>query len=98
MRDDLNIGDVKVQLRKGKYVSEGWGQKCQMTYHGVSGQMGGGTAAAASHTVDQGKMAEDISILHVVRAGRTFCRRLGLALSGLSLPQHRLRLSVGVSS
>ena len=32
----------------------------------------------------------------VVRAGRTFCRRLGLALSGLSLPHHRLRLLVGV--
>ncbi|KAJ1129019.1 hypothetical protein NDU88_007390 [Pleurodeles waltl] len=32
----------------------------------------------------------------VVRAGRTFCRRLALALSGQALPHHHVRLKVGV--
>ena len=35
----------------------------------------------------------------VIRAGRTFCRRLGLALAGKSgptLPHHRVKLSAGV--
>ncbi|KAJ1114012.1 hypothetical protein NDU88_002252 [Pleurodeles waltl] len=32
----------------------------------------------------------------VVRAGRTFCRRLGMALSGQWLPHHHVRLRVGV--
>ncbi|XP_078500441.1 uncharacterized protein LOC144755420 [Lissotriton helveticus] len=32
----------------------------------------------------------------VVRAGRTFCRRLGRALSGHHLPHHRIRLTAGV--
>ncbi|KAJ1117425.1 hypothetical protein NDU88_005625 [Pleurodeles waltl] len=32
----------------------------------------------------------------VIRAGRTFCRRLTLALSGRALPHHHVRLRVGV--
>ncbi|KAJ1104244.1 hypothetical protein NDU88_001656 [Pleurodeles waltl] len=32
----------------------------------------------------------------VLRAGRTFCRRLALALSGQALPHHHVRLQVGV--
>ncbi|KAJ1137545.1 hypothetical protein NDU88_003943 [Pleurodeles waltl] len=32
----------------------------------------------------------------VVRAGRTFCRRLALALLGQALPHHHVRLKVGV--
>lgn len=34
-------------------------------------------------------------VCRVVRAGRTFCRRLGLALLGLLLPHHHVRLSAG---
>ncbi|XP_078537286.1 uncharacterized protein LOC144823027 [Lissotriton helveticus] len=32
----------------------------------------------------------------VVRAGRTFCRRLGLSMSGASLPHHRVRITTAV--
>ncbi|KAJ1125403.1 hypothetical protein NDU88_003835 [Pleurodeles waltl] len=32
----------------------------------------------------------------VVRAGRTFCRRLALALSGHAFPHHHVRMKVGV--